>query len=178
MSEQIQRRPGLRGRGGGRRDPFAGLEAIQARLNRMVGDAITGYRGHHPLWHSDIDVETTEDGWVLEVPLPGMAPEEVAVDVNDHELTIRAAHEGGGSGVHARRSRYSDFSYRLTMPSDVDTEAIDAVMQHGLLTVTLPRGRVSHRRRISVGRQIEQAPAESVPPDETGTGQVEPLPEA
>ena len=57
----------------GRRDPFASLEAMQERFNRMIGDAITGYRGRTPFWHPDIDIDETEDAWTVEVRLPGVA---------------------------------------------------------------------------------------------------------
>jgi HSP20 family protein len=137
----------------GRRDPFASLEAMQERFNRMIGDAITGYRGRTPFWHPDIDIDETEDAWTVEVRLPGVAAEEVAIDVNDRELSIKTTKTEESSG----RSRYSDFSYRLTVPSDVDVDAIDATMDHGLLVVRLPRTKTSRSRRISVARRIEQA---------------------
>jgi HSP20 family protein len=139
-----------------RRDPFASLEAMQERFNRMLGDAITGYRGRTPFWHPDVDVDETGDAWTVEVRLPGVAAEEVTIDVNDRELVIRTARTEESAG----RSRYSDFSYRLAVPSDVDVDAIDATMDHGLLLVRLPRTRASRSRRISVARRIEQVGGE------------------
>src|SRR6266508_5482584 len=73
-----------------RRDPFAALEAVQERLNRLFGDAFTGYRGRTPFWHPDVDVSEVDDGWLVEVRLPGVAPEEVAVEISDRELHVRA----------------------------------------------------------------------------------------
>jgi HSP20 family protein len=134
-----------------RRDPFASLEAMQDRFNRMLGDAITGYRGRTPFWHPDIDVDETDEAWTVEVRLPGVAAEEVTIDVDDRELIIQTAQPEKSGG------RYSDFSYRLTVPSDVDVDAIDATMDHGLLVVRLPRTKTSRSRRISVARRIEQA---------------------
>jgi HSP20 family protein len=141
-----------------RRDPFASLEAMQERFNRMLGDAITGYRGRTPFWHPDVDVDETEDAWTVEVRLPGVAAEEVTIDVNDRELSIKTAKTEETSG----RSRYSDFSYRLTVPPDVDVDAIDATMDHGLLVVRLPRTKTSRSRRISVARRIEGEPERPV----------------
>jgi HSP20 family protein len=137
-----------------RRDPFASLEAMQERFNRMLGDAITGYRGRTPFWHPDVDVDETDDAWTVDVRLPGVAAEEVTIDVNDRELSIKTTKTEESAG----RSRYSDFSYRLTVPSDVDIDAIDATMDHGLLVVRLPRTKTSRSRRISVARQIAGEP--------------------
>lgn len=150
-----------RGRGG-RMDPLAPLEAVQERVNRLLGDAFTGYRGRTPMWHPDVDVEESGDGWTIEVRLPGVAPDEVAVDITDRDLWVRSVHEETepAAGAEATEEapgrvtarRYADFSYRLTMPADVDAEKIDAAMDHGLLTVRLPRSTTSRTRRVSIGQ--------------------------
>ncbi len=152
-------------------DPFAALEAVQERVGRILGDAMSGYRGRAPGWHPDVDVQEDADGWLVEVRLPGVAPEEVAVEVTDRELHVRARHDdepgsevdgglaaaaGDGAGGPAPRvagRRWADFSYRLTVPGDADTDAIDATMDHGLLTIRLPRATTSRSRRITVARR-------------------------
>src|SRR2546423_562168 len=90
----------------------------------------------------DIDVDEAPDGWVVEVRLPGVAPDEVSIDVTDRELSVRARHEEGeqppasGELPGTRTSRrFSDFSYRLSLPSDVDSEGISATMDHGPRTI-------------------------------------------
>ena len=149
-----------------RRDPLATIEAMRDRLNRLLGDAFTGYRGRTPLWHPDIEVEDRDDATVIEVRLPGVAPDEVAVDVTGRDLLVRAVHAEGDSGdatETAPRSavarRYADFSYRLTLPPDADPDSVDATMDHGLLTITVPRSRSTGSRRVSIGRRtIEGQP--------------------
>jgi HSP20 family protein len=135
-------------------------------MSRVFGEALAGYRGRTPMWHPDIDVDETADGWVIEVRLPGVAPEEVVVDVADRELVIRSRHEESTEGEASEESqaqapvrvrRWSSFLYRLTLPSEVDTQRIDATMDHGLLTVTLPRSTESRSRSISVGRREGEA---------------------
>jgi HSP20 family protein len=109
----------------------------------------------------DIDVEESGDAWLVEVRLPGVAPDEVTIDVHDRELQIRARHEEGDQQPPAaeqapmtRRSRrLADFSYRLTIPSDVDSDGIEATMDHGLLAIRLPRAAQSRSRRIEIGRR-------------------------
>jgi HSP20 family molecular chaperone IbpA len=134
----------------------SGIEAIQDRFNRLLGDAITGYRGRTPTWHPDIDVYESADGWTVEVRLPGVAPEEVMIDVRDRELVVRAASTDEDQVPESGWSRYSDFAYRVALSSDVDVDGIDAMMDHGLLVVLLPRSAVSRTRRIPVARRIEQ----------------------
>ncbi|WP_328340736.1 Hsp20/alpha crystallin family protein [Micromonospora sp. NBC_00421] len=126
-------------------DPMGELQSLRAELSRLVGG-----RGASP------DVELTEvaDGWEVVVRLPGVAPEEVAVELADRELCVRArseaevnADQGIPGGVETR-----GFEYRVDLPSRVDPGAIDAVMDHGLLRVHLPRAARPTPRTITVGR--------------------------
>lgn len=141
----------MRGQDPGGRESFAGLENMRDWMNRLMGETFAGYRDRFPRWRPDVDIDEDTDGWVVEARLPGVAPEEVAIDVSGRELVIRAVHEEtAGSGG---RSRHSDFSYRLVIPPDANTDAIDATMDHGLLLVRLPRSSTSGSRRITVGRR-------------------------
>lgn len=136
-------------------DPFRELQALRAELGRLVGSALVGGRGGQP----DVDLEQTDEGWRVIARLPGVAPEEVAVELDDRELCIRARSEeevNADLGMAGTGSRMRGFEYRLTLPSGVDAGRVDAVMDHGLLTVTLPRAGRAARRTITVGsRQAE-----------------------
>ncbi|NES13220.1 MULTISPECIES: Hsp20/alpha crystallin family protein [Micromonospora] len=126
-------------------DPIGELQSLRAELSRLVGG-----RSGSP------DVELTEvaGGWEVIVRLPGVAPEEVAVELDDRELCVRArseaevnADQGIPGGFETR-----GFEYRVDLPSRVDPDRIDAVMDHGLLRVRLPRATRPAPRTITVGR--------------------------
>jgi HSP20 family protein len=133
-------------------DPMRELYALRADLGRLVNWAFGGQQNSF----ADVDVEETEDGWVVTARLPGMAPDEVAVDVGDRELCIRARTEAevnAEAGIQGEGSRRRSFEYRLTIPDDVDPEQVDATMDHGLLKVQLPRSTRSRRRQITIGHR-------------------------
>jgi HSP20 family protein len=160
MSYPMRSRPS-----GTRTDPFAALEAMHERMNRFFGDMFTGYQGRTPSWHPDIDINESGDGWSVEFRLPGVAPDEVAVDITDRELCVRSV-DAEESGDDVRR-----FSYRLSIPANVDTERIDATMDHGLLTVHLPNTSEPRARRIAVGSKgtgpgIAEVPTTTTQPGE------------
>jgi HSP20 family protein len=134
-----------------RLDPFRELQALRSELGRLVGSALDRGRGGYP----DIDLEQADDGWRVIARLPGVAPEEVAVELEAGELCIRARTEeevNADQGMPGTGSRERSFDYRISVPSGVDTERIDAVMDHGLLIVSLPRRGQAARRTITVGR--------------------------
>ncbi|MFD0818189.1 Hsp20/alpha crystallin family protein, partial [Micromonospora zhanjiangensis] len=105
------------------------------------------------------DVELTDigDGWTVVARLPGVAPEEVAVELDDRELCIRARSEeevNADQGLPRAGARHRSFAHRVRLPDAADADRIDAVMDHGLLTVFLPRSVPRRRRSITVGSRL------------------------
>jgi HSP20 family protein len=78
-----------------------------------------------------VEVRPTDQGWEVVVPLPGVAPEKVAIEVARRELRVFVASEDGSTSAA--------FDRRVKLPGDVDPDHIDATMDYGLLTVRLPR---------------------------------------
>lgn len=130
-------------------DPFGELQALRAELGRLIGAALVGGRNGG----SEVDLAETPGGWRVEARLPGVAPEEVAVELDDGELWIRArtvpeADTDQGDGDFRMRS----FEYRVNLPGPIDSGRVTALMEHGLLTVMLPRRERPGRRVIPVSR--------------------------
>jgi HSP20 family protein len=128
-------------------DPFGELQTLRADLGRLLGG-----RGSA----SDIDVEEGDGGWTITARLPGVAPEEVVVELDERELCIRARSEAEVNAELSGEetgSRRRSFDYRVSLPGDIDEEEIDATMDHGLLVVRLTRSTRSRRRQISIGRR-------------------------
>ena len=146
MSEQSSGGFG-RGRRGRQQgwDPMGELQSLRSELSRLVGG-----RSGPP----DVELSETGDGWEVVVRLPGVAPEEVAVELDDRELCVRARSEAEVNADHGIPGGFETrgFEYRVDLPSRVDPDAIDAVMDHGLLRVHLPRASRPAPRTITVGR--------------------------
>ncbi|WBB77883.1 Hsp20/alpha crystallin family protein [Micromonospora sp. WMMD882] len=126
-------------------DPMGELQSLRAELSRLVGG-----RSGPP----EVELTETADGWEVLVRLPGVAPEEVAVEVDDRELCVRARSEAEVNADHGIPGGLETrgFEYRVDLPSRVDPDAIDAVMDHGLLRVRLPRAARPAPRTITVGQ--------------------------
>ncbi|MEV0006314.1 Hsp20/alpha crystallin family protein [Micromonospora sp. NPDC050980] len=126
-------------------DPMGELQSLRAELSRLVGG-----RAGSP----DVELSETADGWEVLVRLPGVAPEEVAVELDDRELCVRARSEAEVNADQGIPGGFTTrgFEYRVDLPARVDPERIDAVMDHGLLRVRLPRAARPAPRTITVGR--------------------------
>jgi HSP20 family protein len=93
-----------------------------------------------------------DDGWLIEMELPGVAPEHLDISVMGDELSISAERpETEEEGVtYYRHERPRSFSRTLQLPTAVDAERVEAALVHGVLTVTLPKSEAARRRKIEV----------------------------
>jgi HSP20 family protein len=131
-------------------DPRSDLASLRSDMSRLLG-ALSGGRAGDS-WFGDVDTDQDDNAWTVTARLPGVAPDEVAIDVEGRELTIRAKSDATDEGETATTRRRSAFNYQLTIPGDVDPDQIDATMDHGLLTVRLPRTGRAQRRSITINR--------------------------
>jgi HSP20 family protein len=89
-------------------------------------------------------VNTTGDGWRIDVPLPGISPENVDVEVAGNTLTIRAEERGENGGQVLR------YEQSFTIPQFLDLDAITAFHKHGMLRLTVPFKESVKPRRIQI----------------------------
>jgi HSP20 family protein len=102
-----------------------------------------------------IDVTRTEDGYDVELPVPGFRPEDIDITYQDGVITV--------SGRSERRS----FTRSLTLPDDVDEETIEANVEHGVLTLRLRQLPQRQPRRISIRGATDRPPSTQQTPSST-----------
>jgi HSP20 family molecular chaperone IbpA len=98
-----------------------------------------------------IDVTRTEDGYDVEIPVPGFRPDDIDITYQDGLITV--------SGRSERRS----FTRSLSVPEDVDEESIDAHVEHGILMLHLKQLPERQPRRISIRGATQRPPSTSTP---------------
>lgn len=92
-----------------------------------------------------INVMERENGYELELAAPGMTKEDFKVSLNaDGDLVINMEKKHGEDekkhGHYLRREfSYSKFQQTMLLPEDADREAIDATVENGVLTVSIPK---------------------------------------
>lgn len=106
-----------------------------------------------------INVKESEKDYTVEVAAPGMTKDDFNVNIDkDGNLHIHMeAHtekkdEDKKSHYLRREFAYSKFEQTLLLPEDVKKEAIEAKVNDGVLTVTLPK---MEKPAAEAARQIE-----------------------
>jgi HSP20 family protein len=137
--------------------PFWELEDLHERMGRLMEGAQAG-DGVAP-WVPAVDIEETEDAWILEAELPGVNRRDIRVDVQDGEVVISGEiKEKERVGILRRRTRrVGEFEFRAALPGHIDADEIDADVKDGVLTVRIPKSEQARSRRIEVRDGREEA---------------------
>ena len=93
-------------------------------------------------------VNASEDSWRIDIPIPGIDPKDVNLDVAGNTLSIRA--EGNGGDKEAGVAR---FEQSFTVPPFLDLDKLSASHRHGMLRLTLPLKESVKPRRIQIHSQ-------------------------
>jgi HSP20 family protein len=153
-----------------RSNPFEELERLFDRMSRQFDDASRRWGSDEPAvwwesedpfdqWESEfesmaIDLAEHDDEFVASVDLPGFERDEVEVRVTDHTLRIEAEHEESTEESEEnylrRERRHESVSRSIRLPDEVDTDAVSASMNNGVLTVTLPKLESENAREIEI----------------------------
>jgi HSP20 family protein len=140
-------------------EPLRELASIQNEMNRLFGtvfEAPTPSNGNTlRRWMPAMDLVETEEHFVLRADLPGLAEEDVTLEVEDNVLTVsgerKAEHETTKEGYHRVERAFGSFSRSLTLPEGVDAEAVTANFDRGVLEIRIPKPEQRKPRKISIG---------------------------
>jgi len=85
-----------------------------------------------------VEIARTDNGYQVDVPVPGYAPDQINLTYQDGALAV--------SGNAERRS----FTRTLVLPDDIDPDKTTAHVEHGLLTITLVQQPEAQPKKIRV----------------------------
>ncbi|MEW6470966.1 MAG: Hsp20/alpha crystallin family protein [Actinomycetota bacterium] len=133
-------------------DPLAEIE----RLNRQLQGYLDSWNNFPSLLGDGFtplaDVEETDDAYHVEIELPGIKKDDVAIEVAGRRLTVSGERkEKERVGILRRRTRsVGRFYYEVVLPGAVDEDGIHATLDDGVLTVTVPKAASERPRRIEI----------------------------
>ena len=106
-----------------------------------------------------INVKETDKAYIVELAAAGMKKEDFHVHINDEgnliikmEQKDEKKEEDKNTRYLRREFSYSKFEQTLILPDDVEKDQIKARVEHGVLTVELPK---HEEQKVKVSRQIE-----------------------
>ncbi|MFW6078875.1 MAG: Hsp20/alpha crystallin family protein [Gemmatimonadota bacterium] len=137
--------------------PFRDLRRIRDEMDRLLGSTLGaggGGAGEAVGWAPATDVVEQPEEFEVTVELPGMRREDVHVELQDRQLTVRGEkreeRERRDERRHLIERSYGSFTRSLTLPRSVDPDRIDARFEDGVLRVRLPKSEAGQGRRIRI----------------------------
>jgi HSP20 family protein len=145
-------------------EPLRELGSLQNEMNRLfntVFDAPAGSNsGNLRRWVPAMDLLETADHFVLRADLPGLAEEDVNIELEDSTLTVsgerKSEHEEHEEGYYRVERAFGGFSRSLTLPKGVDPEAVTASFDRGVLEIRIPKPEERKPKRINIAVGDEQ----------------------
>ena len=121
----------------------------------LLGQTGGHSRGESLMRAPETDVVESEKEIRVITEVPGVGREQLDIDLENNVLTISGEKrderpEGESATYHLAERRYGQFSRSFVLPRDVDAERIQARLENGVLTVSIPKSEQARRRRIQV----------------------------
>jgi HSP20 family protein len=132
--------------------PARAPESLNRVIEEMGGVARPNHNGHG-VRALAVDVLATDDAYILTAAIPGLRPEDLKLEVLGDTVTLRgevAEPEAEQGHWLLRERRHGAFARTLVLPVAVDGNAAEASIEHGVLTVRLPKVAESRPKTIKV----------------------------
>jgi HSP20 family molecular chaperone IbpA len=99
------------------------------------------------------DILEKDDGFHIYMDMPGVKKEDLTIDLQDNEITVRGVSDyelkATGSRLHSEFDK-AEYSRTFTLSDVVDREKIKAVMKNGVLDLHLPKAEEARPRKIEI----------------------------
>ena len=136
-------------------EPFRDIAQLQGEMSRLFDGLLDNGGRSTQSWVPPLDVWETDTDLVYALDLPGLAEDEIAIEVHDDTLTITGERRRETKEQNDRffrfERRYGSYSRAVGLPAGVDESAISASYVNGVLEVRVPKPEEAKPRRIQLG---------------------------
>jgi HSP20 family protein len=136
-------------------------QTFSSMLDRFFNESVNtrGFTGFTP----HVDACETENGYEIEIALPGIRKEDIAIDFQEGKLTIsgerRFEKKEEGRRYQMLETQYGTFTRSFYLPDNVNPDKISAQLQDGVLMVSVPKDEHKTMKRqitIAGGEEAKQ----------------------
>lgn len=129
-----------------------------AELEREIGRVFRGFGGFPDLlerdWAPAVDLSETDNAYIFEADVPGMAKEDIELVIVDNVVTVKGErkneHKVDEAGYHRFERNYGAFQRSFEVPGGFDNDKVEAKLEDGVLQVTLPKREEAKPKQIEV----------------------------
>jgi HSP20 family protein len=136
-------------------EPFRELATLQTEMSRFLNGISEGSGRTAQSWVPAVDVWETEGDLVYAFDLPGVAEEDISVELHDDVLTVTAqrerSEERAEDGFVRFERRFGSFSRAVGVPQGTSEDGVKADYRDGVLELRVAKPEETKPRRIEIG---------------------------
>ena len=140
------------------RSPLADVAVLQNRLNSIFNDFSLPEGEQESLamgsFIPPVDIYEDAHQLVLKLEVPGIKQDALDVNVENQTLTVKGErkfeNEEKQENFHRIERRYGSFVRTFTLPQTVDTGAVKANYDAGVLTISLAKKEAAKPKQVKV----------------------------
>jgi len=121
-------------------NPFGLMKRFTDEMDRTFAGMAPA--AEYDLWAPPLEVRHKDANFIVTAELPGIAKEDVKVEVVEEALVIegekKRMHEEKGAGFYRTERTYGKFYRSIPLPKGAKADLIKAEMTNGILKVVIP----------------------------------------
>lgn len=148
------------------RSPLQEVAMLQNRLNSFFNEFAPTVSGEEASRSTNgsfvpaVDVYEDEKQLTLKLEVPGIRQEDLDIRLENQTLTIKGErkfeNQEKAENFHRIERRFGTFVRSFTLPQAVDTEAVSAGYDAGVLTISIGKKAEAQPKQVKI--QVGQAP--------------------
>lgn len=135
---------------------------MQDRMDRLINEFFgPAWSRYFALWNGNgseapvpLDVYQTDKEYVVRATLPGVRSEDVELSVVGQCLSIKAKtqeeKEVSEESWLLKERNFTSFHRSINLPTEVQADKVEATLENGILTITLPKAEAVVPKAIPV----------------------------
>lgn len=139
--------------------PFREATSLRDAMDRLFEDSIVSPAEAGGIGMPKIDIKETATEIIVKAELPGVAEDDVEIEISDNMMTIsgdkKAEKEEKEEGYCYKESQSGSFTRSFTLPAEVLAEKAEAEMDGGILKVTVPKAEAKKAKKIAVKKKAK-----------------------
>jgi len=128
------------------------------------------------LWSPQIEVTQREGRLQIRADLPGVAKDDINIELNDGALILRGERrreqQGEREGLHYTERGYGSFTRSIAIPRGVRAEDVEARFDSGVLEVSLELPEQMRSRAVPIKSGSSAASTSDQPSERTPAGKL------
>jgi HSP20 family protein len=131
------------------------LSDFNSCFDSFFGNSIMSPTGRALHYLPAVDIQETENSYVMEMELPGFDEKNIEVNIDGSSLTIASKQEEkqekkeDGNYI-LRERRNITFNRSFQLPDNADSSTVNATFKNGILNLTIKKRAESQKRMIQI----------------------------